>query len=366
MINKNKIKFPYNLAFFSIKPVEKLIFVRHLSIALKSGLDIVSALDTLASQTSSKKFQMIIYNLARRVEQGESLSESLKGYKDVFTKIFFDIIYTGERGGTLVKNLEYLSDQLENEMDLSSKVKNALIYPVIIFGATIAVTFGLAFFVLPKIVDLYTSFGTNLPFLTQVILNFTAFMNKYKFAIVACIGLFVISIRLFNKNKYFKIFVDFIKLHSPIVNRVEKSMYVSRITRILGTLIQSGVPIQASLLVVSDTVNHYLYSNILSKTADSVQNGSSLYSTIKNYKKEFSPLASRMIDLGEKTGNLEKNLLYLADFYEKEVDNLMKNIVTLIEPLLLIIVGLTIGIIAVAIIAPIYQLTGSISRASGL
>ncbi|MDD3646952.1 MAG: type II secretion system F family protein [Candidatus Dojkabacteria bacterium] len=363
MLTKNEGKSKL-LSFGGIKPLEKIILAKHLAIALKAGLDIVEALDALAMQTTSKRLRDILGEIRKNVEGGQPLAESFMRYPKDFPSIFVDMIYSGERGGTLPENLEYLSIQLEKDYELKKKIKGALMYPGIIFFATIIVTLSLSIFVLPKITDLYDSFGDELPLVTSIVLGAMRILRNYWYLIIA--GLIGVSglYTILGKIPVARKILDKVKLGLPVFGNLYVVSQISRLSRTLGTLVKSGVPIQAALESLESTANNLIYKDLIRKTSGHVGSGETLYSILKEYPKLIPPLASRMISLGEKTGNLESNLLYLGEFYEKELDGVVKNMATILEPILLIFVGLMVGLVAVAIIMPIYSLSGSISRFS--
>lgn len=357
-----KLRFLLRLKLQGVKQLEKIIFAKHLAIAMKAGLDIVEALEALSQQTESSIFREIILEIKDRVEQGDSLSDSLQDYPDVFSQLFVDVIYTGERGGTLPDNLEYLGEQLERDYDLRRKVKGAMMHPMIVFIAALGVGMMLAIFILPRITELYSSFGPELPTISRLLLNVTDFMRNYW--LIGIVGLFIVCIAYFLLKRItsVKYVLDMIKLKLPALGSLTKSLHQARMCRTLGTLLKSGVPIQSAIDATSGTVDNLVYSRLCKNVGEAVERGDTMYSVLKKHSKVIPPLVSRMISLGERTGSLEENLLYLGGFYEKELDERAKRLTTSLEPLLLIFVGLLVSIIAIAIIYPIYNLTGSLSR----
>ncbi|MBU0976132.1 MAG: type II secretion system F family protein [Patescibacteria group bacterium] len=350
------------LSFGGIKPLEKIILAKHLAIALKAGLDIVEALNALAQQTTSKRLREILTEIRKDVEEGKPLADSFLRYPKDFPSIFVDMIYSGERGGTLPENLEYLSLQLEKDYELKKKIKGAMMYPGIIFFATIIVTLALSIFVLPKITALYDSFGDDLPLITVIMLGAMNFVRNYWYLLLVSAAGIIGLYSLAEKFPAAKKVVDKMKLSLPILGNMYVVSQLTRLSRTLGTLVKSGVPIQAALQSLESTADNLVYKDLMRKTAEQVSSGETMYSILKEYPHLFPPLASRMISLGEETGNLENNLLYLGEFYEKELDGVVKNMTTILEPILLIFVGLMVGLVAVAIIMPIYSLSGSINR----
>ena len=358
---KPKKSFP-KFNFGRIKPIERIILAKHLAIALKAGLDIVESFEVLAEQTSSKKLQRILLSIRDDIEQGGSLSDSFVRFSKDFPPLFIDLIYAGEKGGTLPENLEYLAEQLEKDDELKRKIKGAMIYPGIIFFSTIFLAIGLSVFILPKIVYLYESYGADLPMITSVLLKSMSFLSTYWLPGII-IGIILYAVyKLLIRVKKIRYTLDLVKIRMPLFGKLLYMSQISILTRTLGTLVRSGIPIQAAIESVSVTIDNAVYQKFLVETAKDVGAGNSLYSSLKKRPDLFPPLSTRIISMGEKTGNLEKNLLYLGDFYEKELDHFTRDLTSSLVPILLLFVGVVIGTVAVAIILPIYRLSGTLGR----
>jgi type II secretory pathway component PulF len=342
---------------------EKLLFTKHLDTMIKAGIPIVEALGTLVDQARSPKFRKIIDSVLADVKNGQSLASSFKKFPKVFNQFYVSLIEVGEESGTLEENLTFLSKQMAKDFRLRKKIVGTMIYPaIVVFAMTIMGGF-ISFFVLPKLVDFFASFEVELPFSTKVLLIIANAMKDYGHLIFAGIVLVLILFRTMTRLSFIKPKWHALVLHLPGLGKVIMYGQLSRFSRNLGTLIKSGVPITKGLAITADTLSNLKFKNDLLAVSKALVKGKNVGETLKkNDYFEYPPLVSKMISIGEKTGKLDETLLYLGDYYDDEVDDLSKNLSTVIEPILLLAIGLGVGFIAVAIISPIYELTGSIRK----
>ncbi len=341
--------------------LDKIMIAKHLAIMLRVGMALNEALESISDQTTSKKMKMIIEQVTTNVNNGQTLAASLAMYPKIFNGIFIGMVKVGEASGTLERNLEYIANELEKDYDLTRKVKAAMLYPVIVLSATLILGTGLTIFILPKIVDMFETFKLDLPLTTKIFLGVANFLVDYGIYLLIIIVVGMILLRIMSKNKKFKPFFHKIYLKIPIFKKIIKDLNLARLTRSLAILLKSGVTINESLEIATMAVGNVQYEKILRDSMVKVKKGTPLATAISH--EEYIPsMVNKMIAVGEKTGKLEESLLYLADYYEEEVDNTTKNISTVIEPILLIVIGLVLGFLAVAIISPIYQFTGQLQR----
>jgi type IV pilus assembly protein PilC len=340
---------------------DKMLLVNNLAVALKAGLTTDEALDINIEQTQSKKFKRILLSVKENIQDGKSISESFGLYPDVFTNVFLSIISAGEQSGKLEENLIHLGEQLEKEYDLQKKVQGALLYPVIILVATVFIAVGLSTFVLPKLLTLFNSFGEDLPLITKIILGLADGLRLY-WPIIMGVGLIsYFGYGYVVKVKAVKNFIDKMFLKVPVAGMMWRNMYLSRIARSFGSLLSSGLSINECMRIIKASQSNIVYHDLITSMESSINRGGTIYNAMS--KSKYIPiLAAKMVDMGERTGNLENTFNYLADYYEKELYRLADNLATTIEPFMLILVGAGVGVVAIAIITPIYQLTGSLNR----
>lgn len=342
---------------------DKLLFTKHLHTMIKAGIPIAEALDTLVDQSRSVALKKVLSGVLSNVQNGQSLTKSLGKHPKVFDQFFISLVGIGEESGTLEDNLEFLSKQMSKDFRLRRKIKGAMMYPAIVVFTMLIMGGFISFFVLPKLVDFFESFEIELPLTTKILLFISTIMKDYGYIILAAVAVFVVLLRLITKTSKIRPIWHSFLLRIPGMGKMISYGQLSRFARNLGTLIQSGVPITKSIDITAETLSNLRFKNDLMEVSKSLTKGKNIGQTLKkNNYFEYPPLVSRMISVGEKTGKLDDTLLYLGDFYEDEVDDLSKNLSTLIEPALLIIIGLAVGFVAIAIISPIYELTGSIRR----
>src|SRR3989344_1312574 len=351
--------------FFSIKPkpVEILFFTRHLATMIKAGITIDDALETLAEQTKSSAFKKIIESVLADVKNGQTLSKALNKHPKAFDQFYVSLIQVSEESGSLDDNLEFIAKQLAKNYNLIKKIKAAMLYPMIIFSVMTIMGGFVSFFILPLLVSFFEAFGDNLPLSTQILLFIAnTFKNHGLIIAITAVSLFTLFQYIIRLNKVKPYWHKFL-LKLPIIGKFIINTQVAQFSRNFGILIKSGLPIAKSLDVTSQTLNNITFRNHVNRLSSSLSRGKNIADTMENGQyKEFPTLVSKMIAIGEKTGKLDESLLYLGEFYEDEIDDFSKNLTTLLEPVLLVIIGIAVGFVALAIITPIYELTSSFSK----
>lgn len=343
--------------------VDKLFFTRHLSIMLKSGIALPEALEELKDQAKSSVFGKILTDVSVDVQKGKNLEDAFSKHPKVFDRLYLSLIKIGERSGNLEKNLEYLSEQLEKEHNFRKKIQSAMLYPFLILTATSCLGGGIAFFILPKLVDFFEGLDVELPLTTKILLFIAQVTKNYGIIIVS--GFFIVLFlgSLIVKLRPIKPHWHRFLLHFPIIGSFLRYVHLSSFCRNLGIMLESGIPIAQALEVTAEGFGNEVFKTDIKKIGQAVEKGKSMEEGFKKGKFfEFPSILIKMIGVGERTGHLEDNLLYLGDFFEEEVDSASKNFANILEPLLLLGIGLVVGFVALAIISPIYQLTGSIGR----
>ncbi len=353
------------LAFFagvaSVPLKEKVAFIQNLGLLLKAGVAAPRALRIISKQTTNRKFRNVLDSLAGDVESGKSLHDSMGNYPKIFSHIFLSMIEVGEISGNLEKSLEYLSNQLQREADLKSKTKGAMMYPAVIVSAMIIIGIVLSIFVLPKLTATFKEFGGELPVLTRIVIAFTDFMSGNAVLVLGMFGTLVGGGIALLRTSGGQRALDAFLLNMPLINPIVKKINVARFARILGSLMKSGVSVVQGLHVTGEALGNVYYREVLIQTAESVKLGKPLTEALARHDKLFPTIVTQMLAIGEETGNLEAILDQLAQHYEVEIDDTMKNLSSIIEPLLLLVIGVVVGFLAMALIMPIYNISQSIS-----
>lgn len=339
--------------------VERVVFAKHLSLMVKSGVAISEALKILY-QSSQGKFKETIGEVYNSVKAGRSLSISLGRYPKIFSDFFVGAIYAGESSGTLGESLENVANELRKEKELDDKIKGALLYPIIILVAAFGMSLFLAFYILPKIIPLFEGMKMKLPWTTRLLISFSHLVEKYGSVMIVGILVFIVLFIWVLRQKFSKPFFHKIWLTLPVVNPIIRQANLARFSRTLGTLLASGLNIVEALNITAKSTTNFYYRETLFKVSKGVSKGNKLSINLVKYKDFFPDMLIRMVAVGEESGKLEDTLLYLADFYELEVDNSTKNLSIVIEPILLIAIGLGVGFLALSIITPIYGITGNV------
>lgn len=339
---------------------EKINFTRHLSVVVKAGLPVFEGLKIIERQAESKTLKMIISQLIIGVNSGHTLADSLSDYRNLFGDFFISVVAVGEASGSLTTNLAYLAEELEKSRDLQSKIRSAMLYPIIILIATLGVVALLTFAVFPKVIPVLEGLQVKMPVPTIVLMASMRFLTTYGWQLaLALFVLWLILKFIVHKVPAVRYILDRIILSTPIVGTLTRNINVVNITRVMGILLKSGIRIVEAVTITSQTMSNLVYRRALEKGAAEVQRGETLAKVFGENRLLFSPLMAGLIEVGENTGNLEENLGYLSEYYEKEVDLTTRNLTTVLEPLMLLIMGLLVGFVALAIILPIYQATSS-------
>lgn len=330
---------------------------------LKAGIPINEALETLEQQSRYPRFQKILTQINDDITNGSSLASALKKHPKVFDQFYVSMVDVGEEAGSLEENLIFLAEQLTKDMALKRKIQGALLYPGLVFFATIAMSGFISFFVLPSLVDFFSNLNVALPLPTRILLGFATIMRDFGVLIAVGLVSLVALVRVFIELPFIKPLWHSSLLKTPVIGTLITYGQLARFGRNLGILLRSGVPISRSLKVTTHTLSNIAFQTELEKILSNLESGKNIGTALEKAPENmFPPLVAKMITVGEKTGNLDETLMYLATFYEEEIDAQAKNFSTVLEPILLLGIGLMVGFVAIAIISPIYELTGSIRR----
>jgi len=342
-----------------VKLRDLVVFSRQFATMIDAGLSVVKCLDILQKQSKNPRLKDVIGQVKHDVAGGTSLTEAIQRHPKVFSPLYVNMIRSAEAGGILDQVLDRLASFLEKEMETRGKIKSAMTYPAVVFSFAMLMLVGLLFFVLPKFKTIFESMGLKLPLSTKLMLNSSDYFQKYWYiALVVLIGSAVL-VRVASRTQKGKYAIDAAKLKLPVFGDLMLKTAVSRFARTFGTLISSGVPVLRALEIVSDTAGNLVVSETVVRARASIKEGDKI-STPLFASKIFPTMVTQMIAVGEETGRLDQMLTKVANFYDEEVDATLKALTSLIEPLMIVGLGLIVGFIAVSVISPIYSLVGSL------
>ncbi|OIO47760.1 MAG: hypothetical protein AUJ28_00450 [Parcubacteria group bacterium CG1_02_37_51] len=349
-------KFSVNLAMFQkVKPKDIVVFSRQLSVMISATLPIVQALKILIKQTDNAYFKTVISEIADEVDGGQKFSIALGKHRKVFSNFYVSMIKSGETSGKLDEVLQYLADQLEKDYDLRSKIKGAMIYPVFIISGLLVVGVIMMIFVIPKLTEMLTASGQELPIATRILIGTSSAMRNYWWLMLIIIIALIVGFRYLLKTKGGRKAWDLFLIKLPVFGKLFQRIYLVRFTRSLATLVIGGVPLTTGLKIVNEVVGNTAYQAVIEETIKTVEDGESVAKVMLD-----SPivpnLVSQMMSVGEKTGRLDEVLSKVAEFYSREIENIVANLTSLIEPFIMVMIGVAVGGMVAAIILPMYNL----------
>ena len=345
-----------------VKSTDLLVFTRQLSTIVSAGLPLLQGLDILAEQTDDRAFSSVIMQLGQDVEGGLSFSEALRKCPRAFPDLYVSMVRAGEAGGDLDGVLLQLADYMETMEELKRRIKSAMTYPVVAFSMILLIAAGLIYWVVPQFAEIFASFGRELPGPTRLLIQASDAMRSWKILVViaAVIGL-VIAIKVYGKTPGGRYNLDALKLRMPVFGALIRKVSISRFTRTLSTLTRSGVAILQALEIVERTAGNEVFARAVRLAGDSVRSGDTLADPLAR-SEQFPAMVTRMIAVGEKTGALEQMLSKISDFYDSEVKATVDSLTSLIEPILIMMMGLVVGSIVIALFMPILQLSSLVSQ----
>ncbi len=346
--------------FKTVPLKEKMTFTRNLSVMVSSGLTVSRAIHNLSAQTQNKTFRTILDNVYDDLQSGKTLSEGLAKYPAVFSELYVNMIYVGEVSGNLEEVLDILALQLEKENDLLSKVRGALIYPAVIVFAMVGIGIFMLTYILPKITSTFKDMNVELPASTRAIMGASDFIRGHAILTLLLFVGITIGVRVFAGTAPGKRFFHFLYTRMPIVGDIVIKVNVARFARIYSSLLKSGVSVVNSLTIVSKTLDNVYYKDAIGEAIGEIQKGVDLSKVIGRYPKIFPIIVPQIIEVGEETGKTEIVLQRLAEFYEEEVSQITKNMSSIVEPILMLLIGGGVGFFAVAMLQPMYSVMENI------
>jgi len=345
-----------------IKSKDLTVFSRQFATMINAGLPITRCLSILAEQTKNAYFAKVIAGVQKDVQAGQALSGAMAKYPKAFSSMFVSMVRAGEASGVLDQILLRVADHLQAEMELKGKIKSAMAYPTVMMAITLIITFVMITFIVPVFAKMFKDMGGELPTPTKILMAISGVINSVYgvFIIIGLVGL-IIGLNMFKKTESGKLTWDSFKLKVPVFGKLSSKVALARFSRTLGTLIASGTPILNSMEIVADSVGNAVIGKAILKARSSIKEGDTISKPLGE-SKVFPPMVIQMISVGEETGALENMCSKIADFYEQEVANTVDALTSLIEPLLIVVLGLVIGGILISLYLPMFDIINLIKE----
>jgi type IV pilus assembly protein PilC len=353
-----ELQFSFSLGK-KVKDRSIAIFTRQLATMIDAGLPLVQSLEILSSQQENKTFKSIIRQIREDVEGGSTFAGALKKHPKVFNELYTNLVVAGEEGGILDNILNRLANYIEKAEALKKKVKSAMVYPSTIVGVAVIVVMILMIFVIPVFESMFKGAGQTLPLPTLIVLAMSKFVKSYILFIIPAIGVLIFLLRRYYKTENGRGVVDSLLLKAPVFGPLFQKIAVARFSRTLGTLVSSGVPILDGLNIVSRTAGNKTIETAILQARSSIKEGETIAEPLGR-SSVFPPMVIQMISVGESTGALDSMLSKIADFYEEEVDVAVANLTSLLEPLLMMFLGVVIGGVVISMYLPIFQMASAV------
>lgn len=343
-----------------IKDDEKITFTKNLSAMLSAGLTLSRALSVIERQTKNKSLRAIVADIEERIKTGGAFHEALATHPKVFPELFIAMTKAGEESGNLAESLKAVARQMDRAFTLQKKVKGAMIYPCIILSAIVVIGVLMLMFVVPTLSATFASLGVALPLATRIIVGMSDFMAHHVIIVLLLLGGFFGSIMAFVKSKFGSAIILRVSLSVPVIGELVRETMGARAARALSSLLSSGVEMLTAISIASEVVGKNMFGAVLVEAEERVRKGESLSATFNDYPKLFPVFVADMISVGEETGKVADMLGQVAEYYEADVEDRTKDLSTIIEPLLMLFIGVFVGVFAISMIAPIYSLSSKI------
>lgn len=339
---------------------EKMFFTRNLGVMVAAGISLPRAVRILSEQTKSKKFKQVLINIAQSLTEGESFSQALSRHSGIFSELFQNMIKVGEESGTLEEVLRVLSEQMEKEHELKSRIASAMIYPAVIIAAMTGIGILMLIVVVPKLAETFEELDVELPTSTKLVINLGTFLAEKWYWALLIIIIILLLFRAALKSRSGKRILAWVVLRIPVISGLVKKTNAAATVRTLSSLIVAGVPIVRGLEIVSRALGNFYFREAVKEASEKVRKGEKIAVALKPYHNLYPPLVLEMLEIGEETGETSSILIKLADFYEEEVAVATKNLSAVVEPFLMIVIGATVGFFAISMVQPMYSLLGAI------
>ncbi|MDB5266728.1 MAG: pilus assembly protein PilC, type pilus assembly protein PilC [Parcubacteria group bacterium] len=350
----------FNSLFKGIKTHDKILLARNLGTMIKAGLSVTRALAVMEKQAKNKNLKQLLSDLASDVSKGETLSDSMRKRPHIFSSLFVSMVKAGEESGNLSNSLEIVASQMDKSFALTKKVKGALIYPAVILSAMIVIAILMLVYMVPTLTATFKGIGAELPLSTRVIIAASDFMVNHTFIVLGALLGLIVGGTFALKSAPGQRVMDIVSIRIPVIGEIVKEVQSARAARTLSSLLSSGVDVVVALGVTIDVVQNSLYKKTLDVARTVIQKGEPMSSVFMEYEGLYPPFVGEMIAVGEETGKISDMLLQVAIYYEAEVEEKTKDLSTIIEPVLMIIIGAGVGVFAISMLAPTYSLVNNI------
>lgn len=348
--------------FGRVSQKDILFFTRQFTTLFSAGVPVVQAFDALISQVKNRTFRKVLNQMRNDIEKGLSLAEAMRKHPRVFSSLYINMVRAGEEGGILEKVLQRLSDYLEKIIKLKRKIISAMIYPSVVIGVAVIVVAVIMIFVIPTFAKLFGEMGMDLPLPTRITIGLSNFLASSALYILLGIVGFFISIKLSRRTPIGKKITDVVLLKIPLIGKIMLKSSLSKFARTLGTLLGSGVPILNSMEISARACGNKVIEDVILQMRGLITEGKSLTDTLKLKPALFPPIFIQMVSVGESTGATDEMLNKVADFYDEEVDTAVANLMNMLEPALIVFLGVTIGFIVISLYLPIFKLGEVVGR----
>lgn len=364
LISAEEARKSFNVALPSflsrVSIAEKMFFARNLSVMVAAGVSLARSLEVLSQESRNQKFKSALLSIASAIKKGANFSESLKNFPNIFSSLFVAMVAAGERTGKLEDSLKLISHQLKREYDLKRKIRGALIYPAVIIAAMFGIGVLMLVYVVPTLVQTFRELNIELPYSTRLIIAVSNFFLDNLILGSVLILVLILGLYFASQSEQGRRFIDFILLKIPVVSGLVKRTNAARTSRTLGSLIGAGVEILEALDITKDVIQNHYFKNVLTEARDNIEKGDPISKIFIANSNLYPSLVGEMIAIGEETGKLSEMLSRLAVFYESEVTEATKELSTIIEPALMIIIGIVVGLFSFSMIQPLYNVVGTL------
>ncbi len=345
--------------FKKVSKKELAIFSRQLAVMLESRVPVVHSLLSLAAQTTKTEFKEKIIKISELVEEGNSLSEAFSLYPRIFNIFYISLLKSGEASGRISESLYYLSDHLEREYDIMATVKGAMLYPVLVLLVLLSVIIIIIVGVIPSFTDILEEVGGDIPLMTRMMLSFYDFLKNFGWLlIISFVGLIIFLVYYLKTDEGKKTY-DKMSLSVPLVGGFLQKFFLIRFAENISTLLSAGLSINRALRITKDIIGNFVYKRIISEAENEVSKGEQISSVLIKYPEVVPAFVTQMIKVGENTGKLDKTLMEIVNFYNKEIDRGVETFMSLLEPILIVFLGLVVGLLAVSVFMPLYGMLGA-------
>jgi type IV pilus assembly protein PilC len=343
-----------------VKSQDKIVFAKNMGAMIEAGLPMARSLEVLKRQTKNKKFVKIISSLGEEIRKGKTLSESMALYPKVFSQLFVSMVHSGEESGNIAQSLRIVGEQMEKTLTLQKKIRGAMAYPAIILRVMCVIGVLMMIYVVPTLTTTFKDVGVQLPWTTQLIISISNAFQYHSLLLLAIVILVVAGVSFISKQKKGKRVISFFALRIPVIGDLVKQINAARTTRTLSSLLSSGVDMVMAMEITEQVIQNSYFKDVISQAKKVIQSGETVSSVFLKNQKLYPSFVGEMMSVGEETGKFAPMLMEVAVYYENEVDQRTKDMSTIVEPFLMVVIGVAVGFFAISMISPIYSVMDNI------